>query len=402
MKYKRGLFIVAIATIVLGLIYAYGEKQKNEKMNSNVDSKERVIKIATQTPLSGGSASIGKSMKLGAQLALEEQVAKFKELGFRLELTPYDDQGDPKIGVANAQLLIADSTILGVVGHFNSGVTIPASEIYENYTVAMVTPGSTATKVTDRKYKSVNRIIARDDFQGPAGAEFTITNLQAKSIFLVHDKTEYGQGIANSFKEKAEKLGAEIIGYEGINVGEIDFTGLLDKVITENPDVIYFGGVYAEGGLLIKQARAKGITVPIVGGDGMDSRTLVEIAGDSIKNVYITSVAADTRKTDKGKIFAQKYKEKFSENIDAYSAYGYDSMGIILKAIEGLIRKDGDNIPTREQVRDAVRSTRNYKGVVSNVSFNEVGDNKQAGVYIYQFNETLYPGEYIETVKNRK
>ena len=260
-----------------------------------------IIKIATQTPLSGGSATIGEVIKLGAQLALDDQKEKFKELGFELQLVPYDDQADPKKGVANAQLIGADKSILAVVGHFNSGVAIPSSEVYEKYSIAMVSPANSATEVTDRGLKTVNRIVARDDSQGPAGADYAVNTLKAKKIFIVQDKTAYGTGIAEAFKKGAEEAGAEILGFEGITLGEKDFNGVLNQILSKKPDLVYFGGIYAEGGLLIKQAREKGIDIPIMGGDGMDSSTLVEIAGDAIKNTYITSVAGDPTKSEAGK-----------------------------------------------------------------------------------------------------
>ena len=161
-----------------------------------------VIKIATQTPLSGGSATIGEAIKLGAQLALDDQKEKFKELGFELQLVPYDDQADPKKGVANAQLIGADKSILAVVGHFNSGVAIPSSEVYEKYSIPMVSPANSATEVTDRGLKTVNRIVARDDSQGPAGADYAVNTLKAKKIFIVQDKTAYGTGHCRSIQKR--------------------------------------------------------------------------------------------------------------------------------------------------------------------------------------------------------
>ena len=154
-----------------------------ESPKANGKSDLQVIKIATQTPLSGGSATIGEVIKLGAQLGLDEQKEKFKELGFELQLVPYDDQADPKKGVANAQLIGADKSIMAVVGHFNSGVAIPSSEVYEKYSIPMVSPANTATEVTDRGLKTVNRIVARDDSQGPAGAELCGEHVKSKENF---------------------------------------------------------------------------------------------------------------------------------------------------------------------------------------------------------------------------
>lgn len=387
---KKVLSILATTTLAMGILAACsGEKTTSN--GNNDDGGAKVIKIATQSPLSGGSATLGEAIKLGAQLALEEQQEKFKELGFELQLVPYDDQGDPKKGVANAQLLGADTEILAVVGHLNSGVAIPSSETYEKYNIPMVSPANTATEVTDRGLKSVNRIVARDDFQGPAGAEFAVNTLGAKKIFIIQDKTAYGTGLAEAFKAAAEGLGAEIVGFEGITVGEKDFNGVLTQVASKSPDLVYFGGLYSEGGLLIKQGREKGIEVPFMGGDGLDSSTLVEIAGDSVKNTFITSVAGDTMATEAGKQFAETYKSKFGKNVESYSAYGYDSMGVVLAGVEAAINANDGELPSREQVRDAVRGVTDYQGVVTTVTFDDKGDNENAKVFIYEFNEAAYP-----------
>src|SRR3954462_2666627 len=162
MKFKKSLVLLLAGGLVAGMLAGCGGKQKTAETDGENDLP--IIKIATQTPLSGGSAAIGEVIKLGAQLALDDQKEKFKELGFELQLVPYDDQADPKKGVANAQLIGADKSVFAVVGHFNSGVAIPSSEVYEKYAIPMVSPANSATDVTDRGLKTVNRIVARDDF----------------------------------------------------------------------------------------------------------------------------------------------------------------------------------------------------------------------------------------------
>lgn len=394
MKLKKSFGLLLAGSLAASLMLAgCGGKSDTKEKN---DSK--VIKIATQTPLSGGSATIGEAMKLGAQLKLDEEKEKFKKMGFDIQLVPYDDQADPKKGVANAQLIGADKSVLAIVGHYNSGVAIPSSEVYEKYAIPMVSPANSATEVTERGLKTVNRICSRDDFQGPAGAEFAIKTLKAKKIFIVQDKTAYGTGLAEAFKKAAQEKGAEILGFEGITIGEKDFNGVLNQVLSKKPDLVYFGGMYAEGGLLIKQAREKGIKVPFMGGDGMDSSTLVEIAGDAIKNTYISSLAGDSTKTDEGKKFMETYKAKYNKNTESYSVYGYDSMGVVLKGIEDAIKGNDNKLPTREQVRDAIRGVKDFKGALTKVSFDEKGDNSYAKVYIYSFDQVKYPAQFVGEV----
>jgi branched-chain amino acid transport system substrate-binding protein len=393
MKKKIVSILSSIALVSVFAIGCSGGGGKSGNMET--------IKIATQTPLSGNSATLGEAIKLGAQMALEENKEKFKKLGFNLELLPMDDQGDPKKGVANAQQLGADQSVIGVVGHLNSGVAIPSSVTYEKYGLVMVSPANTAVEVTDRGLKTVNRICARDDFQGPAAAQYAVNDLKAKNIFVIQDKTAYGQGLADAFKSAAEKLGAKIVGYEGITIGEKDFNGVLNQVTAKKPDLIYFGGLYAEGGILVKQAREKGLTIPIMGGDGLDSSTMVQIAGDAIKNTLYTSVAADVSKTPEGKKWAEAYEKKFGKKPESYSFYGYDSMGVILKGLEDAIKKNGGKKPTREQVRDAVRAIQDYQGIATKVAFDEKGDNKYAKVYIFKFEGQTYPGALVgEKSKN--
>ncbi|TFE19400.1 branched-chain amino acid ABC transporter substrate-binding protein, partial [Cohnella luojiensis] len=257
MKMKKTFAALMISVLMIGILAACGT---NDSDGSSGDLT--VIKIASQSPLSGGSSVQGEAVKLGGQMALDERKEEFKKLGFDLQFVPYDDQGDQKKGVANAEMIGADKAILAVLGHMNSGVSIPSSVVYEKYNIPMISPANTATDVTDRKLKVVNRVVARDDFQGPAGAEYAVKTVGAKNIFVIQDKTSYGQGLAEAFKTAAEGLGATIAGYEGITVGEKDFNGVLNQVLSKKPDFIFFGGLYNEGGLIVKQAREKGITVP--------------------------------------------------------------------------------------------------------------------------------------------
>lgn len=390
MKFKKSIVLLLSGALIAGVLAGCS----SDSSKSGGDTKangSKVIKIATQSPLSGGSAILGEAIKLGAQLKLEEESKRFEELGYKLQLEPYDDQADPKKGVSNANLIGADKEIYGVVGHLNSGVYIPSTEVYEKYNIAAVSAAATAVDVTERGLKTVNRIVARDDFQGPAGAEYAVKTLGAKTVFIIQDKTAYGSGLAEEFKKAAESLGAKTLGYEGITVGEKDFNGVINKVKTSKPDVIYFGGLYAEGGLIIKQAREKGIDVPIMGGDGLDSSGLVEIAGDKVANTFITSVAGDSTATEEGKKFVADYKAKFKKNAESYSVYGYDAMGVMLLGIENAIKENGDKLPTKEKVAEAVRAVKDYKGTLTEVSFNDKGDNEKAKVFLYKFDKDSYP-----------
>lgn len=389
MSKKTGLSLLLTGVLAVSLLAGCGAK---EKTATTSEGGGKVIKIVSQSPLSGGSASFGESVKLGTQLAVEEQKAEFKKLGFDLQFVPYDDQGDAKKGVANAQVIGADKAVFGVVGHLMSGVSIAASETYEKYNLVMVSPSSTAVDLTERGLKSVARLVARDDLQGPSAAKYAVEKLGAKKIFIIQDKSAYGTGLADAFKKEAETIGAEVVGYEGITIGEKDFNGVLNQVLSKKPDLIYFGGLYAEGGILVKQAREKGITTPIMGGDGIDSPTMADVAQDALKDTYYTTVATAPTSTEAGKKFAESYKKKFGKEVEAFSAYSYDSAGVILQGIKDAIKKNGGKYPSRQDVQSAVRSIQDYNGVITKVSFDEKGDNKYAKVYIYKYEGANYPG----------
>src|SRR3989454_6347049 len=248
------------------------------------------IKIATQSPLSGGQAALGEGIKLGTQLAVEKFKGNLEKAGFRVELVPYDDQAKPDVGVANAKNIIADKDIMVVIGHLNSGVAIPSSEVYKEVTLPMISPANTNEKVTDRGYPNVNRVCGRDDVQGPVGAEFAAGTLKAKSVYIVHDKTTYGQGVAEAFKKDLEKKGVKVIGFEGTEE-KSNFDPLITPLKAKNPDLVYFGGIYDQGAPFFKQAPEKGVKSKFLGPDGMDSSDFVKIGGKVVVGTYYTTAA---------------------------------------------------------------------------------------------------------------
>src|SRR5882672_2608453 len=215
-------------------------------------AQKGTIKIAVQAPLSGEQAALGEHIKLGAQLAVEEASKAFKALGYDLQLVPQDDQAKPEVGVANARNMVADPDVLVIVGHFNSGVALPSSAVYKAAMLTMISPANTATEITDRGYPNVNRVCGRDDVQGPVGARFAAQELKAKSVYVIHDKTAYGQGVADSFRNEAKKLGMNVLGFDGTEE-RANFSPMIIPLKAKKPDLVYFGGIYHQGGLLLKQ-----------------------------------------------------------------------------------------------------------------------------------------------------
>jgi len=249
------------------------------------------IKIATQSPLSGGQAALGEGIKLGAQLAIEKLKGNLEKQGFKVDLVPFDDQAKPDVGVANAKNIIADKDILVVIGHLNSGVAIPSSEVYKEVGLVMISPANTNPLITDRGLPNVNRVCGRDDVQGAVAAEFAIDVLKAKSVYVVHNKNQYGQGIAEFFQAKAKDKKVTVHGFEGTEE-RANFDPILTPIKAKNPDVIFFGGEYPQAAPLFREAREKGIKSKFLGPDGLDSKELQKLGGSAVVGAHFTTLAS--------------------------------------------------------------------------------------------------------------
>ncbi|WP_242340436.1 branched-chain amino acid ABC transporter substrate-binding protein [Anaeromyxobacter sp. SG66] len=338
------------------------------------------IKIASQSPLSGGQAALGEGIKLGTQLAVEKFKGDLEKMGFRVVLVPYDDQAKPDVGVSNAKNIVADTQILGVIGHLNSGVAIPSSEVYKDASLAMISPANTNPTITDRGYKNVYRVCGRDDVQGVVGSEFASGELKVKSVYVIHDKTTYGQGVAEFFKADAEKKGMKVVGFEGTEE-KSNFDPIITPIKAKNPDLIYFGGIYEQAAPFFKQARERGVKAKFLGPDGLDSSDLAKIAGKAVVGMYYTSVAGPVTVYPAAKQFADEYKKKFGKNPEPFAAQAYDATAILLKAIEAAAK--GGATPSREAVSAAIRDVK-YTGVTGTVQFDAKGDPKKALYFVLE------------------
>lgn len=362
--------------------------------SSTAWGQKDIIKVATQTPLSGEQAATGEQIKLGAQLAVEETAKRFQSLGFTLILVPYDDQAKPEVGVANARNIVADPDILLIVGHWNSGVAIPSSDIYKDATLAMISPANTHPDITDRGYPNVNRICGRDDVQGPVGARFAAQDLKVKSVYIIHNKAFYGQGIADTFQNEAKKLGLNILGYEGTEE-RANFAPIVIPVKAKKPDFVYFGGEYPQAGLLLKQMREKGVKSIFMGPDGTDSPEMVKIAGQAVVGSYYTTVAAPAASAE----FSKKFKQRYKRDVEAWAMYGYDAAAVGLKAIEETVRALGGKKPSRAQVVAAIRKLKDFQGITGSISFDNKGDPAKAKYFVLKFDKRAYPGTVVKVVE---
>ena len=350
-------------------------------LGSGLDAQGKgSIKIATQSPLSGGQAALGEGIKLGTQLAVEKYKGPLEKMGFKVDVVPFDDQAKPDVGVANAKNINADKDIMAVIGHLNSGVAIPSSDVYKEVGLVMISPANTNPTVTDRNYPNVNRVCGRDDVQGVVGSEFASGTVKAKTVYVVHDKTTYGQGVAEFFRDDAKKKGMEVLGFEGTEE-KSNFDPILTPIRAKNPSVLYFGGIYDQGAPFFKQASEKGIKAKFMGPDGMDSSDLTKIAGKAVVGMYYTSAAGPASALPKAKGFVEDYKKKFSKNPEPYAAEAYDATAIALKAIEAAAK--GGKAPSREAVAAEVRKVK-YNGITGDIEFDGKGDRKKSNYFVLE------------------
>lgn len=370
MKTKRYTLIL----LVLVLVFALGGMVKAQDM--------QVIKIASQTPLSGPQAVLGVSMSEAVALAVEQLSGPLNDAGYTIEYVPFDDQATPDIGVSNAQTIVADPTILAVVGHLNSGVAIPSSEVYNENELVMVSPANTNVNITDRGYPTVNRICGRDDTQGQAGATFAATLEGVESVYVLHDTTAYGQGVAEFFQAEAEAQGLEVLGFEGTEEAS-NFEGIIGPILALDPDLIYFGGIYSQTGIFINQARAAGFEGIFLGPDGFDSSAFADLAGDAGVGTYYTTVAAPPTFYPEAAQFIEDYNAKYDKDPQPFAAQAYDSTAIVLQGILAAAEEAGD-VPTRAAVAEAIRATEDFAGITGTYSFDDNGDPEYATYVIIQ------------------
>jgi branched-chain amino acid transport system substrate-binding protein len=343
----------------------------------------KLVKIATQSPLSGDQSVVGVDIKRGAELALEQLGQPLADMGLKVELAPFDDQANPDTGVANAKRIVSDPAILAVVGHYNSGVQIPSSEVYHTSGLANVSPANTNPKVTTRGYAEINRIVGRDDVQGVVGADFASSH-GVKSVFVVHDKTAYGQGIAEFFKKQAEEKGLKVLGFEGTEE-KANFDALLSPVIAGNPDLVYFGGMTFQAAVLFKQARERGYEGMFMSDDGFDSSDATKIAGQALldgRGTFYSTVSGPASLYPGTAKFIKDFKAKYNADPQPFAAQGYDSMALCLKAIENAAKARKNEIPDRADVVKALREIKDFPGITGTFTFNAIGDPTVAQYFV--------------------
>jgi branched-chain amino acid transport system substrate-binding protein len=339
-------------------------------------AQEMVIKLGHVAPLSGPQAHYGKDNESGAKLAIEDLNKAGITVGgkkVKFELMSEDDAADPKQGTAVAQKLV-DAKVAGVIGHLNSGTTIPAGKIYSDAGLPQITPSATNPKYTQLGYKHAFRNIANDNALGAALAVHAVDVLKAKNVAIVDDRTAYGQGVADVFKKTASAKGAKVVAEQYTNDKATDFRPILTAVKAKNPDVVFYGGMDAQAGPMLKQMKEMGINAKFLGGDGICTAELAKLGGDATgTNVVCAEGGSALSKMPGGPAFEKRFKDTFKADIQVYAPYVYDAVMTMGMAIKAANSTDGAKIA--EQLRKI-----DHKGVTGTVKFQPDGELANAAV----------------------
>jgi len=373
---QLGLTLVAAALVAL---YGCGkeEPKKAEAPKAAAPVEEViVVKIGHAGPLTGGIAHLGKDNENGVRLALDEANAKKIKIGgkvVRFELMAEDDQADPKLGPTIAQKF-ADAKVAGVVGHLNSGVTIPASAVYNQAGIPMVSGSATNPKLTEQGFKVVFRTVGRDDQQGPAVAAYIANELKSKKVAIADDATAYGEGLANEVEKTLRAAGVTIVAREKTNDKATDFKAILTKIKGKNPDAVFYGGMDATGGPMIKQARELGMKATFAFGDGACTDEMNKLAGPAAEGLVCSQAGIPTQMASKA--FLDAFKAKYGD-VKQYAPFTYDGANLLIAAMQ-----KADSADPAKYL--AALQAISHDGATGKVEFDAKGDRKDAEMTIFQ------------------
>jgi branched-chain amino acid transport system substrate-binding protein len=346
-------------------------------------AQEVEVKIGHVAPLSGGQAHYGKDNERGAMMAIEDLNAKNLTIGgkkVKFRLLSEDDGADPKQGASVAQKLV-DAKVNGVVGHLNSGTTIPASKIYFDAGIPQITPSATNPKYTQQGFKTAFRLLANDNALGAATANYATKNLKAKKVAVIDDRSAYGQGVADVFEKVAKANGAEVVTRQFTNDKATDFNAILTTIREKKPEVIFYGGMDSQAGPMLRQMKQLGITAKLMGGDGICTVEIAKLAGDAIgDHVYCAEGGASLDKMPKGKEFRQRFEAKYKDQIQVYAPYVYDGVMTLVAAMQ-----KANSVEPAKYLPELAKIQ--YDGVTTKVSFDATGELNNAATTLYN-----YPG----------
>ena len=329
------------------------------------NSAQAQVKFGVGGPITGPSAATGAQMKNGVDQAAKDINAAGGILSQKIAVEYGDDVSDPKQGVSIANKFAADG-VKFVIGHYNSGVTIPSSEVYQENSILQITPASTNPTVTERKMWNIFRVCGRDDQQGKVAGDYILKHFKGKKVAVVHDKTTYGKGLADETKKTINAGGMKEVLYEGINTGEKDYSALVSKIKQSGADLVYFGGLYTEGGLIVRQMRDQGVKAPLMGGDGITSDEFAAVGGPGVEGTLMT-YGPDPRNKPEAKSIVEDFRAAKFEP-EAYTLYSYAGVQVIKQAAEAAKSLDP------KKVAEKMHSGMKFKTVLGDLSFDKKGD----------------------------
>lgn len=341
---------------------------------------DETAKIGEVAPLTGPASYLGKDTENGARLAVEEINQKGLVIGGKkvtLVLDAQDDAGDPRQATQVAQKLV-DDKVVAMVGHMNSGTTIPASKIYSDAGIVQISPSATNPAYTQQGFKTAYRVVATDAQQGPALADYATRTLKVRTVAIVDDATAYGQGLANEFEKRAKADGLSVLSHDATNDKATDFRAILTKIKGAHPDIIMYGGLDATGGPFAKQAKQLGMTQKILAGDGLCADDLSKLAGNAADNVICSIAGSPLEKMPKGPGFAQRYEKRFGTRPVLNSPFAYDAVYVIADAM----KRAGSTAP--DKILAAMPAT-NYEGVLGQTQFDSRGDLVHGTISLYKY-----------------
>jgi len=375
--------VVAVAAMIAGC----GDKPQQA-------GDSQVLLIGQASPLTGPQAHLGKDNENGARLALEEINAAGLTLAGKkvvLELKSEDDAADPKTATTVAQKL-ADEGVVGVIGHLNSGATIPASKIYSDNGIPQISPSATAVAFTASGFKTAYRVMTNDAQQGSVLGNFAVTRLGAKKIAIIDDRTAYGQGLADEVEKAAKAAGGEVVAREYTSDRATDFMAILTSIKGKAPDLVFFGGMDPQAAPMMKQMKQLGMSAKFLGGDGAQTPKFIELAGADAEGALASNPGLPLDAMPGGAAFKSKFEAKYGK-IQNYSPYAYDAMYVLIDAM-----KRADSSDPAKYLAELPKT--DYPGVTGRIRFDAKGDITGGAVTLYQVKD----GKWVtlETVQSGK
>jgi branched-chain amino acid transport system substrate-binding protein len=377
--HHAGLLI--ISTLILtacGKGEAPAPKAEAPKAAAPAAAQSGVIKIGLAAPLTGPQAHIGQDIKNGTQLAIDDANAANIEIGgvkLKFELIAEDDQADPKTATVVAQKL-ADAKVAGVVGHFNSGASIPASKIYSDAGIPQISPSSTNPDYTNQGFKTTFRLVANDAQQGPAIGNYVVKKLGAKKVAIIDDRTAYGKGLADEVEKTITAAGGEVVKREFTTDKATDFAAILTTLKGVKPEVIMFGGIDPQAGPMAKQMKSLGLNAKLIGGDGWQTPNFIKLAGDAAEGAMASVPGLPKDQMPGGKDFLARFKTKYGNEVELFAPFGYDAVNVFIDSM----KRAGSTDPAK--FLSEVGKTK-INGIIGPIAFDEKGDIKDGPITIF-------------------